>query len=463
MGARATIAAGYGLTGVLNALWGATLPATDARLDLGAGRLGGLLMALALGALAAMPVAGWLAGRWSEGRLLRLVLPTASVALVGPALAPSFGPLVVAAVVLGVLSGALNVALSLRAVAVERELGRPVMAAMHGTWTLGAVAGGALVAGGLRTGTDVRVLMAVGAAALALAGVAVTGSAVTTPTGPGPAARPDGGTPDDRRPGPAHPPPPAPITPAGSRRPGLVFALGVVGAAAFVTEGAATDWAGVHATRVLGAAPATASLMYTVFFVAMTGVRFVGDALRARLGAATTVRWAGGTAGAGYALVLLAGTLPVAGAVGCALAGWALAGAGMAMVWPVVTSTLGASGGTAGRLSAVTTISYGGGLVGPALIGYAASRANLPTALLIPAALALLVAVVAPSALARATNPPRPPEPAARTGVRVPGTERADRHPRTSRREISVGGVDPTGPRSSSLRTKPPPSPVRTT
>ncbi|HEY1176788.1 MAG TPA: hypothetical protein VGF17_11565, partial [Phytomonospora sp.] len=51
----------YTLTGVLTALWGASLPATDARLDLGEARVGALLLALSLGVLAAMPAAGRLA------------------------------------------------------------------------------------------------------------------------------------------------------------------------------------------------------------------------------------------------------------------------------------------------------------------------------------------------------------------------------------------------------------------
>jgi hypothetical protein len=184
------------------------------------------------------------------------------------------------------------------------------------------------------------------------------------------------------------------------RRVGLVVGLGLVGAAAFLTEGAATDWAGVHATRVLGADPAVGSLVYTAFFVAMTVVRFVGDPVQARLGAAATIRYAGATATVGYGLVLLASITQTA-RVGTAMAGWILAGAGMAVVWPVVVSALGSSGASGRRLSTVTTISYGGGLVGPALIGAVAGRAGLSVALLIPGVLAVVVAGAAPVVLAR--------------------------------------------------------------
>ncbi len=355
MNERGVTATWYGLTGVLNALWGATLPATDVRLDLGAGGLGVLLTVLAAGALVGMPTGGRLG--------LRVTGPTAALALIGPAVAPSEALLVGSAFVLGVAFGALNVALSLRAVAVERAIGRMIMATMHGTWTLGAVAGGAAVTGGLRAGVDVRVVLFAGAVVLAVLMLAVGGS---------PAA------------------PAAPSTPTSAARPRQIVLLGVVGAAAFVTEGAATDWAGVHATRVLGADPATASLVYTVFFGAMTVVRFVGDAVRTRIGGPRTIRLAGGVATAGYALVLLSGVLP---SVGVAMAGWVLAGAGMAMVWPIVVSALGAAGG---RLSAVTMISYGGGLLGPSVIGFVAAGATLPVALLIPAVLALVVVTLAP-------------------------------------------------------------------
>jgi MFS family permease len=384
----------YGLTGMLSAFWGATLPATDARLDLGAARLGVLLTVLAVGALLAMPIAGRVAERWTGQRLLQFVSPAASLALIGPALVPSFESLLVSAFVLGMLLGAVNVALSVQAVAVERTLERPIMATMHGVWTLGAVAGGALISQGLRIGLAVQFLMVAGAATLALIGFAV-GPKLRVPHGS--IATPQRKDDESR----------GPVPPAAVLRPVLMVVLGLVGSAAFVTEGAATDWAGVHATRVLGADPATGSLVYTVFFAAMTLVRFVGDAVRARLGAPTTIRLAGGTAVIGYGLVLLAGVLPGSGSmpIGCAMAGWALAGGGTAMVWPIVISTLGSVAGNSRRLSTVTAISYGGGLIGPAVIGYVATVSNLPTALLIPAALALAVAAVAPMALRAVVRP----------------------------------------------------------
>ncbi|MFI5891941.1 MFS transporter [Actinoplanes sp. NPDC051513] len=416
MGARGAVALQYAAAGTLTALWGAALPAFDARLDLGAARLGAILMALAVGALVTMPVAGRLADRWTGRRLLRLSAPAAALALAGPALAGSAATLAITAVGLGMLLGVLNVALTVQAAAVERVAGRPVMTTMHGIWTLGAVAGGGAMAGGQWAGAGVRVFLMAGAVALAT-GMAAAGRGLVD--APAPATATAATATAD----------PVPI------RPTLLVALGLLGAAAFVAEAAATDWAGFHATRVLGAGAATGSFAYTLFLAAMTAVRFVGDAARSRLGAGRTIRFAGCTATAGFGLVLLAGELHTDGSarVGCALAGWALTGAGVAVVWPMVASALGATGGPARQLSAVTTISYGGGLVAPALLGFVAARASLPAALLIPAALVIAIAVGAPAVLAATMRGHQP-------------------HPRVPRRPVLPYQPDPQRQRAPQTR-----------
>jgi hypothetical protein len=380
--ARSVVACCYGVTGFLNALWGATLPATDARLDLGTGRLGVLLLVLGVGAMAAMPVAGGLAERFSGRTLQRVVTPLYALSLAGPAAADSFRALIVAVLALSVLLGLLNVALTLQAVDLERAEKRPVMASLHGIWALGALAGGGATAAALRAGADVRLIMVTGAV-VAGAVVLVIGRFL-------PAAAPIAPRAADAT---------AEVAAPGTRI-GLLLMLGLIGAAAFLTEGAATDWAGIHASRVLGADTATASLAYTVFFAAMTGVRLLGDPLRTRAGAPRVVLITSLVSATGFGAVLLTPVLG-AGRVPVALGGWMLAGAGMALIWPIVSSAVGAAfPGRAKGLAVVTTLSYGGGLIGPAVIGFVATRASLPVAMLIPAALVLVVAVIAPRVLA---------------------------------------------------------------
>jgi hypothetical protein len=377
MRVRTSITASYGLTGLLTALWTATLPATDAHLQLGPGRLGTVLTALAAGALAAMAATGWVAGR-DRTPSLRLALPAAALALTGAAAAPSFAALTAAATLLGALTGMLNVLLTLRAVAVEHVLDRPVMAALHGTWAIGAVTGGLLTAGLLGAGVPASLVMIGGAAVVGLLGA-------TLPDGP---LAPPADT--------AGPPP----------RTRLIVVLGLLGAAAFVAEGAAIDWSGVHATRVLGAAPALAAFASVAFFGAMTILRVAGATVRTRLGVARTLRQGGVAAAIGHGVVLLAGTLPdLSLRLGAAAFGWILAGAGLALVWPTVAGAVGAASRNAGRLSAVTTISYAGGVAGPALMGLVAAHAGVPVALLLPTVLALVLAAAAPAAVRALTVP----------------------------------------------------------
>lgn len=379
----------HGLTGLMTAVWGAGLPPLDARLDLGPAALGVMLLVVAGFALLAMRAAGRFSG--TDGRMLAAALPCAGAALMLAGVAPSLPVLLLAAGLFGLSCGATNIALSSQAMAVEATMGRPVIARMHGCWTLGAAGGGLLLAAALHAGLDSRLAISGGAgllvAASALVGMRLRGLPATEAHETALDRPAEEDAPDDA---------PAPL------RSGHLVALGALGAAAFLTEGAATDWAGVHATRILKADPATGSLVYGTFFAAMTAMRFAGDALRRTLGPLHTVRLTSGLAAIGYAAVLASGLLPDRPiAVLIALVGWALAGAGTALIWPIVIGTLAERGETARRLSVVTMISYGGGLLGPALIGFLAAAGTLPLALLLPAGLAVLTAIAAPAVIRR--------------------------------------------------------------
>ncbi|MFD4325647.1 MFS transporter [Nocardioides sp. NPDC058538] len=380
------ITALHGGVGMLVAVWGAGLPVLDARVDLGPTRLGLLLLTLALGAAIAMPLAGHLAHRWSEAAVLRVALPTAGLLLATIGAMPAAEPMIALAAVFGICCGAINVGLTSQATAAERAAGRPVIARMHGCWTLGAVLGSSALAAALRVGADSLLLLP--AAALG-AGALVTLLALRLPVGtgtaPGTAAAPNAA---------------AAQGPARGVSPVLVGA-GAVAAAAFVVEGAATDWAGVHTTRVLGEEPAAGATMYAAFFAAMTVVRFAGDRLRGAFAAPTLVAAAAGVTLLGFVLVLLSPVAAEGAQVVVAAGGWALAGAGTALVWPIVIGSLGATRIDPRRLSVVTTIGYLGGFVGPVLIGGLAAGVGLAGAMVLPATLTVLLAAAAPPLVAR--------------------------------------------------------------
>ena len=127
------------------------------------------------------------------------------------------------------------------------------------------------------------------------------------------------------------------------------------------------------------------------FSVTMAAGRMVGDRLAARFGSVRLVRGSGLVAGLGLAAGLLIGT-PAA-----AVAGFALLGAGLAGIFPqIVSSAVRLDPSRAGRnIGQISAVAYSGLLCGPVAIGAAASGVGLRDALLIPAALAVLVAAAA--------------------------------------------------------------------
>ncbi|MBE1585141.1 MFS transporter [Nonomuraea angiospora] len=386
--ARAGVFAFFFLAGFVMGLWAAGLPSLNDRLGLGPARLGSVLLLISGGALVSMLVAGRLVDRWSSRRVCWFAGPFSGLVLLGPALASSYWALAVLAVLFGIGLGVTEVAMNAHSVEVERRYGRPIISAFHGTWSLGGAAGGGLTSLALQAGVDAQWLLI--AAALVVPLLYVPAARLLLPDPPAHAAASQAG-----------------VSSGSSLGWSLIALLGLAAFAGHLSEGAAIDWAALHARWVLETDPAMAPLAYTIFSVAMTTVRLLGDPIRARLGSVRTIQLAGAFATAGYVLVLVS---PVAGGalqIVCAWSGWALAGVGLATVIPVLFSAVGAAGGRVGRaLAMVTAFGYSGLLLGPAVLGYVAEASSLPVALIIPAVLAAVVALSGTPAIRTLTHLP---------------------------------------------------------
>ncbi|NUP04002.1 MAG: MFS transporter [Nonomuraea sp.] len=382
------------LSGFVMGLWAAGLPSLNDRLGLGAARLGTVLLLISGGALVSMLVAGRLVDRWSSRRVCWFGGPLSALVLLGPALASSYWALMALALVFGIGLGVTEVAMNAHSVEVERVYDRPIISAFHGAWSLGGAAGGALTSVVLRAGLDPQTLLV--AAAIVVPFLYLPAARLLLPDVPAHASgESEGGQ------------------GGGSLKWALIALLGVAAFAGHLSEGAAIDWAALHARWVLHTDPAAAPLAYTIFAVAMTTVRLLGDPIRARLGSVRTIQLAGGFATLGYVLVLSAPALGEPLRVVCAWTGWALAGVGLATVVPVLFSAVGAAGGPVGRaLAMVTAFGYSGLLLGPAVLGYVAEATSLPVALIIPAVLAAVVALSGAPAIRSLTRHTTRPVPA---------------------------------------------------
>lgn len=362
----------FGLHAALYGTWAGRVPAIKHALGLSDAALGAALFAMAVGTLLGSWRGGGLARRLGPARVVRTALPGMAAALVASAFAGDLAVLAAALFCFGTLGAIVDVAMNTSAVGVERSLERPLMSGFHGAWSVGLLLGAVGASAAAAAGAGPKGHFTVVAALVAGAGVATLAGL------------------------------PAPADPA--RSPGTsraawsaeLVVLGAIAFCSFFAEGAAADWSAVYMHDRAGAGPAIAAAAFAGFSVAMAASRLTGDRLAAAVGPAALARRAGITAAAGLGLAL---AVPVPGA---GIAGFALMGAGLAPIVPLVVSAAGAAAhGVETAVSRVFLLAYSGSIAGPAAIGFAAGHVALRTALLIP--LALIVCIVAG---ARRVEPP---------------------------------------------------------
>jgi MFS family permease len=401
----------FAVNGFLLASWVSRLPATRDRLGASAAELGLVLLTPGFGSLLSMPFSG----RWCRRFGSRVVIATttvaASLALVALALVPTLVALGLNLFVWGSFYGSWDVAMNVHGSAVEQRAGREWMPRYHACWSVGGIAGAGC--GALAAQVGMPLILHFGIVAVlctALVMVALRSFIEDRTPAPGATAT--------LRPGAPQPPDPVPGPPEGERSPrregaaaavhslkgrvltGRLLLVGVVTLCATTLEGAAADWLALYLTDERGATASLAAAGYAVFAVAMAGGRFSGTVVAERLGRDGAVRVGGLVSFVGV-LVTVLGPGLVSVYVGAAL--WAL---GVCLVFPAAVSAGGeAPERPADAIAAVTTIGYGGFLVGPPLIGLLAEQVGLGRALLVLLVLAGGIAALAPAVRSRRVRP----------------------------------------------------------
>ena len=378
-------AAVFALNGSVIAAWISRLPATRDRLDADPRTIGLTLLALGLGSLVAMPFVGRLAQRWSSGPVVVVTSIVAGVALVGAALTPSALTTGVALFVMGTCYGSWDVAMNIQGSFVDRRAGRDYMPRYHACWSVGAIVGAGFGALAARAGIALGVHFTVAATiAVGLTIVIVLREYV-----------------DDREPDQVvvpHEGDAGADTGKARLLTRRILLIGLITLCGTLLEGSAADWVTLFLTDDRGQTQSAAAFGYTVFALAMALSRFGGTPVIARLGRGRAVRIAGVFAGLGVTATLMLPAMP-----GIVL-GIALWGIGTALVFPAAMSAGGEQPGRAAdAIAAVSTIGYGGFLIGPPLIGLLAQQAGIGTALWILPALGVGIIVLAP-----VVDPPMP-------------------------------------------------------
>jgi MFS family permease len=346
--ARVSVTGTFLLHGAVFSSWYARLPAIQQWLELSPAELGFALFGAPAGLLVAMPVIAALVAR-KGSRFVVAAAPLYLGTVVLPALAIDMVTLLVALVLVGAASGVLDVVMNAQGIAVERASGGALFSSLHAAFSFGALAGAA-------------VAVAAGAVAALpyLAMNAVVGAVLAAVLAPG--LLDDRGNPD------------APLFARPDRR---LAALGMIAFCAVLAEGAVFDWSGVYLTTQTGITTRLAPLGLAAFSLFMGVGRLGGDRAATSAGSSRTACGGALLAALGLGVTLVLAT-PAA-----AVTGFALMGLGLSVVFPLTlrAAALGSPGPAAPSLAAVSTVGYGGLLLGPPVIGVLADAAGLRAAL----------------------------------------------------------------------------------
>ncbi len=383
--ARLAVSWVFTVTGYLMANWLARLPAVRDSLDVSAGRLGTILLALSAGSVLALPLSGPIVHRLRPARTVLVFagLSTASLAVVGVAGSGRLGGvalLVPALFGYGVGVGMWDVAMNVEGAEVERGVGRAIMPWFHAAFSVGSVAGALTGAAAAAVDLPVQVhLPVVAVLSIVVIAFSVRRFLPVTEHDQHTAQPMDG------------------ARPAGSgalaawREPRTVM-VGLLALGMAMAEGSAHDWLALGLVDGYGLTHAAGAVGLGVFLTAMTGCRLAGPMLLERFGRVLVLRggavlvFAGVLVYVGAARLVDRGAglstvnaLPLALAAAAALA-W---GCGAALGFPVAMSAAADDPArSAARVSVVSSIGYVAFLAGPPLLGTLADRVGIVQAML---------------------------------------------------------------------------------
>ncbi|MEU0095876.1 MFS transporter [Kribbella sp. NPDC006257] len=359
----------FGLNGFAVGMWVVHIPNVERATHISHSTLGLLLLVLGAAAFLGMQIAGPLADRIGQRRLLPAAGIFLGLSLFGPGLATNWWTLGLTLMLFGFGNGSIDVAMNSHAVVVERAYPRPIMAAFHAMWSIGGAFAALIGAAVLRADVDTRLtLSACGAFCIAVSLLAAR-YLIEAPREPVSDGKAELSTDEPGKP--------------SSR---LVWQLGALAFGLMLAEGVANDWAALQFRDVLDTSASTAAYAYGAFAVAMTVGRFATDRVAALIGPAAIVRYGAALAAVGLTTVILVPWVPVG------LIGWALFGLGLSGGVPQLFTAAGnldhrASGAL---MAKVVGLGYVGLLAGPAIIGGLTHWMPLNVAFALPVILCIL-------------------------------------------------------------------------
>ncbi len=361
----------FGSFGLFAGTFAVLLADLSRALDLSPGPLGFALFVGAAASILTMALLGWTADRLGRRVFLMISGGVMGAGIAALASAGGYAALLAALIVLHAASGLYDVGINAAAVDLEKATRRRIMAVLHAAFSaggfLGALSAGAL----LSAGVDYRhvylgVLLPLGAVIFAVA----------TTRLPPPGRAPGD---EDRGEGPAL-----------YRNLPLLLIAGIA-TLALLSEGEMEHWSGVYLRQTLGLPALVGGSGVAVFYGAMAAGRLGAALVIARFGDRLTLRAAGMMAAGGMTLALATREPSLV------IVGFLVVGLALSAVVPIAFSAAGdlAPERAGAAISVLTTLGYGGFLLGPVIVGGLAEVLGLRIALGIIAVSGLLIFALA--------------------------------------------------------------------
>lgn len=359
----------YFIMGLIFASWASRIPDIKSVLHLNDGQLGQVLFAMPLGQLMMMVVSGYLVNKFGSRIILMIAMILYGIALTFIALADSFTLLFLILFLFGIASNMANIAVNTQAVSLEALYKRNIMSSFHGLWSLGGLTGGILGTIFAETTfsifTHFVIILITGVIGIIIFGRGLLKQDIKESN--------DINAPKK-----------------SFKLDSSIVILGLIGFGSMFCEGTMFDWSSVYFSTIIKPNESFVRMGYIASMGAMTFGRFVADRFVNRYHASTVLRYCGILITSGLLLATIAPGLIIS------TFGFLLVGLGVSSIVPICYSAAGRlkTMSASIAITAVSSISFLGFMIGPPLIGLLSEITDLRIALLIASAFGILIIIL---------------------------------------------------------------------
>jgi MFS family permease len=340
----------YFALGLCFASWASRIPDIKTALHLGSADLGTILFALPLGQLTMMFFSGKLVTRFGSHKILIFSILMYAFSLTNLGLAQNAWQLGFGLYLFGIFGNLSNIAVNTQGVYTEGIFKRNIMSAFHGAWSLAGFTGAIVGLGMLTLKLDTYTHFLIVSAVVILLVVFNFKFLIKANETARPAKKK-----------------------GFKNRDKSLILLGLIGFCCMASEGIMFDWSGVYFKDVIKVPGALVVLGYTSFMIMMASGRFFGDRLINKLGRKRVMQISGVVISIGFfTAVIFPYIVPSTFA-------FMIIGLGVSTVIPTLYSIAGKHPTipTGEALTAVSSVSFLGFLMGPPVIGYIAELFGL--------------------------------------------------------------------------------------